>query len=87
MQPPPIPPPTVILSVRSEVFTSSQSATNIFLTSPAKVSYLEGAISFIKKLNSNEYPFQENQCVFKKLKRDLVNNKKYATSWTLLSDI
>lgn len=64
-----------------------QSATNMFLPSPAKVSYLEGVINFIKKLNKNEYPLQENQCVFKKLKRDLVNNKKDATSWTLLSDI
>ena len=59
----------------------------MFLPSPAKVSYLEGVINFIKKLNKNEYLLQENQCVFKKLKRDLVNNKKDATSWTLLSDI
>ena len=81
MQPPPIPPPTVILSVRSEVFTSSQSATNIFLTSPAKVSYLEGAISFIKKLNSNEYPFQENgyKCVSKK--KTSVSSRNLKETW------
>ena len=80
IQPPSTPPPTAIPSETSEAFTPSQPTTSVFLTSPAKVSRLEGAISFIKKLNNNKYPFQANQCIIEKLKSDLINNKKDAIS-------
>lgn len=66
--PPPMPPPEVIPSEISEVFTSSQPITRVFLTSPTKISRLECAISFVKKINNKEYSFQANQCLIDKLK-------------------
>lgn len=81
IQPPSTPPPTAISSETREVFKSSQPTTSVFLTSPAKVSCLEGAINFIKKLSNNEYPFQANHCIIQKLKRDLINNKKNVISY------
>ena len=83
IQPPSTPPPAAIPSETGQLFTSSQPTTSVFSSSPAKVCRFEGAISFIKKLSNNEYSFQANQCVTKKLKRDLINNKKEAIGYML----
>ena len=85
IQSPTTPPATDIPSETSEVFTPSQPTISVFLTSPLKVSHLEGGISFIKKLNDNEYLVQANLCIIEKLKRDLLNNKKDASSYILES--
>ena len=85
IQSPTTPPATDIPSETSEVVTHSQFTISVFLTSPLKVSRLEGAISFIKKLNDNEYLVQANLCIIEKLKRDLLNNKKDANSYILES--